>query len=161
MGDNASHLIGNKSSVSSVPAVAAVPPLPEIDENNTAASTTVIPAKKSLEQSIVLSNLTYKFIKPCVLDVKLGAQLWDDAASQEKRDRLDKVSNKTTSKSLGLRIAGMKVWKGTSYQVYDKMYGRTFDENSVAEGFTEYLSGAIDEMQRKFLARRFQARQTS
>ncbi|KAH0547643.1 hypothetical protein FGG08_000132 [Glutinoglossum americanum] len=100
--------------------------------------------------SIVLGNIAAPFKKPNILDVKLGAQLWDDGASLQKRERLDKVAAETTSKSLGFRIAGMKVWQGvdkqndpsveaTGYRVYDKFYGRKFSADNVIEGFKEFL----------------------
>jgi 1D-myo-inositol-tetrakisphosphate 5-kinase/inositol-polyphosphate multikinase len=62
--------------------------------------------------SIVLENIACGFRRPNVLDVKLGARLWDDDAPLEKRKKLDAVSKETTSSSLGYRIAGMKVWTG-------------------------------------------------
>ncbi|KAI9859517.1 MAG: hypothetical protein M1813_006659 [Trichoglossum hirsutum] len=100
--------------------------------------------------SIVLENIASPFKKPNILDVKLGAQLWDDGASLQKRERLDKVAAETTSKSLGFRIAGMKVWQGaheqkdplvdaTGYRVYNKFYGRKFSAENVIEGFKEFL----------------------
>jgi 1D-myo-inositol-tetrakisphosphate 5-kinase/inositol-polyphosphate multikinase len=99
-------------------------------------------------ESIVLENVTGGFRKPNVMDIKLGAQLWDESASQEKRDRLDKVAAATTSSSLGFRIAGMKVWKGKGppldehgYSVFDKLYGRTFTAETVIEAFETFLNG--------------------
>ncbi|KAK2882658.1 hypothetical protein FQN49_000132 [Arthroderma sp. PD_2] len=62
--------------------------------------------------SIVLENITDGFVRPNVLDVKLGARLWDDDAVPDKRAKLDKVARETTSGSLGFRIAGMKTWVG-------------------------------------------------
>ncbi|KAJ5086522.1 hypothetical protein NUU61_007829 [Penicillium alfredii] len=62
--------------------------------------------------SIVLENVACGFRRPNVLDVKLGARLWADDAPPAKRNKLDAVSNETTSSSLGYRIAGMKVWTG-------------------------------------------------
>ena len=61
---------------------------------------------------IVLSALTSGFKRPNILDLKLGSRLWADDASLAKRTRLDKVSQETTSSSLGFRVAGMRVWKG-------------------------------------------------
>ena len=116
------------------------------------------PATHNRNTSIVLQNLTYGFDKACVLDIKLGAQLWDDEAPQEKRDRLDAVSNTTTSRSLGLRIAGMKVWKGEAaggYKVFDKHYGRTFTADNCLEAVKEYFSADISEEQKKLIAERF------
>ncbi|KAL1597988.1 hypothetical protein SLS60_008476 [Paraconiothyrium brasiliense] len=115
--------------------------------------------KLETELHIVLENITHGFKKPNVLDLKLGAQLWDDAAKPEKRARLDKVSAETTSGSLGFRIAGMRVYKGLptpevpedlkeyaeadnegGYWVYNKMYGRKFAED-INDGFESYIHG--------------------
>lgn len=120
--------------------------------------------KLDTELHIVLENITHGFKKPNVLDLKLGAQLWDDAAKPEKRARLDKVSAETTSGSLGFRIAGMRVYKGLptpdvpedlkeyveadkegGYWVYNKMYGRKFAAENVNDGFESYIHGQSKE----------------
>lgn len=113
--------------------------------------------KLDTELHIVLENITHGFKRPNVLDLKLGAQLWDEAANAEKRRKLDEVSAATTSGSLGFRIAGMRTYKGENapevdedlkkytenngggYWVYNKMYGRKFDEKDVDEGFWSYV----------------------
>lgn len=119
------------------------------------ADPTAVPASNR-NTSIVLSNSTYGFQKPCVLDIKLGAQLWDSDAPQDKRDRLDAVSNKTTSRSLGMRVAGMRVWKKEgSYKVYDKLYGRTFTAENAVDQLKEYLDSDITTAQAILLAKRF------
>ncbi|KAI8942698.1 hypothetical protein NX059_000746 [Plenodomus lindquistii] len=114
--------------------------------------------KLDTDMHIVLENITNGFKKPNVLDLKLGAQLWDEAAKPEKRARLDEVSNKTTSGSLGFRIAGMRTFKGSEvpdvpedlkqyveadkeggYWVYNKMYGRKFSTEDINDGFVTYV----------------------
>lgn len=60
---------------------------------------------------IVLENIAAGFTKPNILDVKLGARLWDDEAPLSKRARLDDVAAKSTSSTLGFRIAGMQTWR--------------------------------------------------
>ncbi|KAJ4330110.1 hypothetical protein N0V87_010289 [Didymella glomerata] len=114
--------------------------------------------KLATDLHIVLENITHGFTKPNVLDLKLGAQLWDDNAKPEKRERLDKVSAETTSGSLGFRIAGMRTWLGTSppdvpedlkqyveqdkeggYWVYNKLYGRKFNAENIDEGFNAFF----------------------
>lgn len=111
--------------------------------------------KLSTDLHIALENITHGFKKPNVLDLKLGARLWDDKAKEEKRARLDEVSNKTTSGSLGFRIAGMRTHKkgdvpqdlkefveedkDGEYWVYNKMYGRKFNAEDVKEGFQAYV----------------------
>ena len=110
--------------------------------------------------AIVLENVAHGFTHPNILDVKLGARLWADDAPAAKRLKLDDASRQTTSGSLGFRIAGMTVWKGTSedsrleespekdfevrngYQRYEKHYGRTFTKENVKNGFIEYFGGA-------------------
>ena len=47
--------------------------------------------KLATDLHIVLENITNGFKKPNVLDLKLGAQLWDDAAKPAKRARLDEI----------------------------------------------------------------------
>lgn len=119
--------------------------------------TPVAPVAHTRQSSLVLQNLTYGFEKPCVLDVKLGAQLWDEFAPQAKRDRLDAVSDATTSRSMGFRVAGMKVWKGEEegYKVYDKTYGRVFTAENVIDAIKEYFASGLEPGQVKIVAKRF------
>lgn len=116
-------------------------------------------AKLSSNLSIVLSNATAGFVKPNIIDLKLGARLWDDDAPLAKRAKLDEVSNSSTSSSLGFRVAGMKVYVGdetnnddvtrevnttigNGYKTYDKFYGRSnvaADGSNVTSAFTDFL----------------------
>jgi len=135
-------------------------------EEPTAPSADSTPPVHNRNTNIVLSNIAYGFTYPCVLDIKLGAQLWDEGASPEKRARLDKVSDSTTSRPLGFRVAGMKVYKGigavgsdpaidaTGYRVYDKHYGRVFTAGNVIEAFKEYFTSGISPEQVKLVASR-------
>lgn len=109
--------------------------------------------------AIVLENVAHGFKHPNILDIKLGARLWADDAPAAKRQKLDDASRQTTSGSLGFRIAGMSVWKGTSednrmeeppekdteikngYIRYTKRYGRTFTKENVKIAFTKYFGG--------------------
>lgn len=134
--------------------------------SNTLPGTDTTPAVPTHNRnaSIVLSNATHGFVKPCVLDIKLGAQLWDNDAPQDKRDRLDAVSDKTTSRALGMRVAGMRVWKKGEedkdgyYKVYDKHYGRTFSAETVIEAIKEFFAADISEPQVKLIAERFRTK---
>ena len=109
-------------------------------------------------QSIVLENLSYPFSKPNILDVKLGTILYDDDASPEKRERMDKAAKATTSHETGVRLTGFQV--GTvfttsanisdwGYQVYDlttglavntpKSYGKSINASQLPEGITRFF----------------------
>lgn len=59
--------------------------------------------------SIVLENLSHKFSKPNVLDIKLGTILYDESASNEKRARMEKTARETTSLETGIRLTGFSV----------------------------------------------------
>lgn len=102
------------------------------------------------DSAVVLENVAAGFKKPNILDVKLGARLWADDAPMAKRVKLDKVAEETTSKPLGLRIAGMKTYQGRpsngqgnvtpdGYRFYGKLYGRTFSADTISQGFEEYF----------------------
>jgi len=98
--------------------------------------------KIATETAIVLENLEHGFKQPNVLDIKLGAQLCDpNNTAPEKVARLKKVAAETTSGSLAFRIAGMKVWNGNSFDVYDKLYGRKFSAGNVKDGFATFFAG--------------------
>lgn len=58
---------------------------------------------------IVMENLTFGYEKPNVCDIKLGTQLWDEDASEEKRQRMEKAAAATTSGSHGIRLTGWQV----------------------------------------------------
>ncbi|KAK9323942.1 inositol polyphosphate kinase-domain-containing protein [Lipomyces orientalis] len=111
---------------------------------------------KEAERAVVLENVTSGFSKPSVIDVKLGRQLWDERASLEKRKRLDDVAANTTSGSLSMRIAGMKTWDQDKdeYVVYDKNYGRRFDNETVREGIDTFVVKALGSDRRKEVIQR-------
>lgn len=116
------------------------------------------------DHAIVMENVTAGFVRPNTLDVKLGARLWDDDAPPAKRQRLDEVSARTTSATLGFRIAGMRVWQpedGSStndpkgqYSVYDKYYGQEFTEDNVRRGFEEFFLGGQSNRRKLTASRR-------
>ena len=102
------------------------------------------------DSAVVLENVAAGFKKPNILDVKLGARLWAEDAPLAKRVKLDKVAEETTSKPLGLRIAGMRLYQGPpgsgtesvapdGYRLCDKSYGRTFSAETINQGFEEYF----------------------
>ena len=71
--------------------------------------TTAILESERFEQAIVLENLEWGFKRPSVLDIKLGKILTDWYVTEEKRLRLEKVSQSTTSWENHFRITGMRV----------------------------------------------------
>ncbi|EKD18263.1 uncharacterized protein L3040_004778 [Drepanopeziza brunnea f. sp. 'multigermtubi'] len=134
------------------------------------AAEPVAPAKPSKKivtnQAVVLENAAHGFVRPNILDVKLGVRLWADDAAEEKRIRFDKITAETTHKDLGFRIAGMRVWQGEGatgndidkegYKVFNKNYGRVSVQTSnVEDAFRNYLfspGAGVDEELGKLIA---------
>jgi 1D-myo-inositol-tetrakisphosphate 5-kinase/inositol-polyphosphate multikinase len=135
----------------------------------------VVPVKtgKRIEtnMAVVLENAAHGFVRPNIMDVKLGVRLWADDAAEEKKIRFDKVTEETTHKDLGFRIAGMRVWQGHSargpdideegYRIYDKNYGRlSIHKGNVHEAFRNFFfsqSAGIDEELGKLVSQAFLA----
>ena len=135
----------------------------------------VVPIKtgKRIEtnRAVVLENAAHGYIKPNILDVKLGVRLWADDAHQEKKIRFDKVTEETTHKDLGFRIAGMRVWQGhgavgkdideEGFKIYDKNYGRfSIHKENVHEAFRNFIfaeSAGIDVELGKLVSQAFLA----
>lgn len=135
----------------------------------------VVPVKTGkrivTNQAVVLENAAAGFVKPNILDVKLGVRLWADDAHPEKKIRFDKVTEETTHKELGFRIAGMRVWQGhgasgkdideEGYRIYDKNYGRfSVQKHNVHEAFKNFIfaeSAGIDEQLGRLVSQAFLA----
>lgn len=60
-------------------------------------------------QSLVLENIIKPFLKPNVLDLKLGQILYDQDAGEEKKIRMHKVAQETTTGECGMRLTGFQV----------------------------------------------------
>ncbi|KAG0668416.1 hypothetical protein C6P45_004702 [Maudiozyma exigua] len=117
---------------------------------------------------LVLQNLTAGFNKPNIIDIKLGKILYDENATEDKKQRMTKVSETTTSGSLGFRICGMRIEsnKMTStldpnhhefqsqgeYVFINKMFGRTRTVEDVTEAFETYFANSsLNEERRNHL----------
>lgn len=122
----------------------------------------VVPIKTkkiTTDLAVVLENAAHGYVKPNILDVKLGVRLWADDAPAEKKIRFNKVTAETTHKDLGFRIAGMRVWQGhgakgpnineDGFKIYDRNYGRhTIQKENVHEAFQNFIfveSAGIDD----------------
>ncbi|GAA6017722.1 hypothetical protein JCM11491_001182 [Sporobolomyces phaffii] len=93
-------------------------------------------------QMLVLENLTHKFRRPNVLDIKLGQVLYDEAsASPDKIERMKRAAEKTTSGELGLRLTGFQVWdfEKEAYVQTPKPFGRTLQPSELDLGLSRFF----------------------
>ncbi|KAG0088923.1 hypothetical protein BGZ92_005546 [Podila epicladia] len=93
----------------------------------------------------------------CVLDLKLGTQLFDDNASEEKKARLGAVSNNTTSGKLGIRLTGFHVYDGEKEEFvkYSKQHGKSLTEATILNGFRSFFAANLGPQRMRLVVERF------
>ncbi|EDR10794.1 uncharacterized protein LACBIDRAFT_315595 [Laccaria bicolor S238N-H82] len=86
-------------------------------------------------------NVTYPFLKPNILDVKLGTILYDETASPEKVERMKKTARNTTSFETGVRLTGFQVYdNATSLPVITpKSYGKSIKPSDLPDGISRFF----------------------
>ncbi|CDH51754.1 arginine metabolism regulation protein iii [Lichtheimia corymbifera JMRC:FSU:9682] len=96
---------------------------------------------RSLDENLCLENVLHGFTRPCVLDLKLGTRLYDDDATPEKREKMQKNAKGTTSEELGIRISGMKVYNtiDRAWAIYDKQFGRSRTADTILDGLLSFF----------------------
>ncbi|KAJ8388233.1 hypothetical protein AAFF_G00136040 [Aldrovandia affinis] len=86
-----------------------------------------------------LEDVTRRFHKPCVMDVKIGQRSYDPFASPEKREQ--QINKYPLMEEIGFLILGMRVYQVNSdtYETYDQHYGRNLVKDSLRDGLAKFF----------------------
>ncbi|GAA5987929.1 hypothetical protein JCM10908_007274 [Rhodotorula pacifica] len=90
---------------------------------------------------LVLENLTHRFLRPNVLDIKLGTQLYDEDATEEKKERMRKAAEASTSGTTGVRLTGFQVWNAAThaYVQTEKAFGKSLAPDELEIGLARFF----------------------
>ncbi|XP_010862900.1 inositol polyphosphate multikinase isoform X2 [Esox lucius] len=91
------------------------------------------------ELYLKLEDVTRRFQKPCIMDVKIGQKSYDPYASQEKRDQ--QIKKYPLMEEIGFLVLGMRVYKVRSddYVSYDQHYGRGLLKDTIRDGLSKFF----------------------
>ncbi|KAG7453151.1 SAICAR synthase-like protein [Guyanagaster necrorhizus] len=90
---------------------------------------------------LVLENLLHHFIRPNILDIKLGTVLYDEDSSAEKVARMEKTARNTTSLETGVRLTGFQVYDNATNEAVNtpKSYGKSIKPSDLSEGIARFF----------------------
>ncbi|XP_026170710.1 inositol polyphosphate multikinase [Mastacembelus armatus] len=90
-----------------------------------------------------LEDVTRHFVKPCIMDVKLGQQSYDPFASHEKREQ--QIRKYPLMEEIGFLVLGMRVYKvcSDSFDSYDQHYGRGLVKDTVKDGLAKFFHNGV------------------
>ncbi|XP_042313841.1 inositol polyphosphate multikinase [Sceloporus undulatus] len=86
-----------------------------------------------------LEDVTHRFKKPCIMDVKIGQKSYDPYASAEKIKQ--QVSKYPLMEEIGFLVLGMRVYHvhSDSYETQNQHYGRGLTKETIKDGMARFF----------------------
>nr|XP_060624779.1 inositol polyphosphate multikinase isoform X1 [Anolis sagrei ordinatus] len=86
-----------------------------------------------------LEDVTHRFKKPCIMDVKIGQKSYDPYASAEKIKQ--QVSKYPLMEEIGFLVLGMRVYHvhSDSYETQNQHYGRGLTKETIKDGVARFF----------------------
>ncbi|KAH3718371.1 inositol hexakisphosphate kinase 1-like [Dreissena polymorpha] len=102
-------------------------------------------ANNQPQRFIMLENLVWDCVKPCIMDLKMGTQQFSENDNEAKRMLKERRCAETTSASLGFRICGTQSYQiqTSAYIFHDKYYGRSLNELSTKEELRHFFHNGV------------------
>ncbi|KAF8272475.1 hypothetical protein EI94DRAFT_1769747 [Lactarius quietus] len=90
---------------------------------------------------LVMENVAHGFLKPNIIDIKLGTILWDEDAPPAKKERMQNTARRTTSGETGVRLTGFQVFGNTARQpvIFPKSYGNAIGVSELPAGVAQFF----------------------
>lgn len=95
---------------------------------------------------IVMENLCRDYVKPCVLDLKVGTTRWAPDSDPNRQVHIRDKEEGTLAQQIGLRISGMRVWAHDtdSFVQYPKSWGRSLHHTNFGDSLALFFSVYAD-----------------
>ncbi|KAG8435554.1 hypothetical protein GDO86_013478 [Hymenochirus boettgeri] len=97
------------------------------------------PPGSSKDLYLKLEDVTCKFKKPCIMDIKIGQKSYDPYASAEKVQQ--QISKYPLMEEVGFLVLGMRVYNvcSDSYETQNQHYGRSLTKETIKEGISKFF----------------------
>jgi len=99
--------------------------------------------KKKDGKFMMIENLTKGMMKPCIVDIKVGAKTYGPDASAEKKEKSD-AAYSGTKKPFGFSVLGMSVYMGQhkdDFKVLNKEFGKHLTKDNIDDFLQTYFDG--------------------
>lgn len=92
-------------------------------------------------QFISLEDISHKYRKPCIMDIKMGITQHLEEMSDEKKALAVAKCKNSTSFLMGFRICGIKVYNKETqeYQAWDRFWGRNVPPTEIVHAVGKYF----------------------